>query len=118
MFNNWEEKSKGLSISKRLLWEYDPSKIDWFSMKYIVVTRIIERGWMNDFYAAIRLYGGLENFKQIIREVPFLTDKDIDFVCKIFGLKKEELSCYTRKQLREKHLRASLKTQNPHKHCC
>jgi hypothetical protein len=73
-------------------------------MKYIVVTRIIERGWMNDFYAAIRLYGGLENFKQIIREVPFLTDKDIDFVCKIFGLKKEELACYTRKQLREKHL--------------
>jgi len=49
MFNNWEEKSKGLSISKRLLWEYDPSKIDWFRMKYIVVTRIIERGWMNDF---------------------------------------------------------------------
>ncbi len=104
MFNDWEEKSKGLSISKRLLWEYDPSKIDWVSMKHIVVTRIIERGWMNDFYAAIKLYGGLENFKQIIREVPFLTDKDIDFVCKIFGLKKEELSCYTRKQLREKHL--------------
>ena len=86
------------------MWEYDPSKIDWVRMKYIVVTRIIERGWMNDFYAAIRQYGGLENFRQIIREIPFLTDKDIDFVCTIFGLQKEELSCYTRKQLREKHL--------------
>ena len=104
MFTNWKEKSKDLSISKRLLWEYDPSKIDWFRMRYIVVTRIIERGKMEDFYAAIRLYGGIENFKQIIREIPFLTDKDMDFVCKIFNLKKEELSCYTRKQLREIYL--------------
>ncbi len=104
MFNNWEEKSTGLSISKKLLWEYDPSTIDWFRMKHIVVTRVIERGWMNDFYAAIRLYGGMDNFKQIIKELPYLSDKDMDFVCKIFELKKEELLCYTRKQLRMKHL--------------
>ncbi|MPM38549.1 hypothetical protein SDC9_85178 [bioreactor metagenome] len=104
MFTNWEEKSKGLSVSKRLLWEYEPSKVDWFRMRHIVVTRIIERGRMEDFYAAIRLYGGMENFRQIIREVPFLTDRDMDFVCKIFDLKKDDLSCYTRKQLREKHL--------------
>lgn len=104
MFNNWEEKSIGLSISKKLLWEYDPATIDWFKMKHIVVTRIIERGWMSDFYAAIRLYGGLDNFKQIIKELPYLPDRDMDFVCKIFELRKDELSCYTRKQLRMKHL--------------
>ena len=65
---------------------------------------MIERGWMSDFYAAIRLYGGLDNFKQIIKELPYLPDRDMDFVCKIFELKKDELSCYTRKQLRMKHL--------------
>lgn len=104
MFTDWKEKSKGLTISPSLLWEYNPSQIDWQNMKHIVVTRIIERGRMSDYYAAIGLYGGKDNFTQIIKELPYLTDKDIDFVCKIFDLKKEELSCYTRKQLREKHL--------------
>lgn len=104
MFTDWKEKSNGLTISKNLLWEYNLSQIDWQKMRHIVVTRIIERGWMNDYYAAIGLYGGKDNFIQIIKELPHLTDRDIDFVCNIFDLKKEELSCYTRKQLREKQL--------------
>lgn len=104
MFSDWKEKSKGLTISPKLLWEYNPSMIDWQRMKYIVVTRIIERGWMSDFYAAINLYGGKDNFIEIIKELPYLTHRDMDFVCKLFDLKKEELACYTRKQLREQHL--------------
>ncbi|HBK32618.1 MAG TPA: hypothetical protein DIC46_09940 [Porphyromonadaceae bacterium] len=104
MFNDWEEKSRGLTISPSLLWEYDFAKADWQALKHIVVGRIIERGWLNDYYAGIRLYGGVENFKEIIKELPFMRDEDIDFVCKIFELNKDELKCYTRKQSREQLL--------------
>ena len=43
----------------------------------------------------------MDNFKKIITEIPHLSDKDIDFVCKLFDLKKDNLLCYTKKQLRE-----------------
>ena len=103
-FDDWKEKSIGLKVSKRLLWEYDLSRIDWNDMRTVVVQRVIERGSLEDFYAAIRLYGGIENIKTIIKEIPILSDRNINFVTTIFHLKKEELKCSTFKQLREKRL--------------
>lgn len=104
LFDDWKEKSKGAEISPSLLWEYDVSRFDWYAMRTVVMQRIIERGWMKDFYAAIHLYGGIENVKEIIRSIPVLSKKDMCFVCAVFGLKKEELKCYTRKLSREKLL--------------
>ncbi len=104
MFSDWREKTEFTRIHPRFLWEYEYSKIDWYKMRHIVVSRIIERGWINDYYAAINLYGGMDNFKKIITEIPHLSDKDMDFVCKLFDLKKDNLLCYTKKQLREAHL--------------
>lgn len=103
-FSNWKQKSKDAYISPSLLWEYDLSNFDWYGMRTVVVQRVIERGWMKDFYAAIKLYGGLDNFRDIIKEIPFLSDIDMAFVCNVFNLKKEELKCYTRNQLRKKLL--------------
>lgn len=104
IFSDWQEKCVGNEISKSLLWEYDLSNFDWNDMRVLVLQRVIERGWMNDFYAAIEKYGGIDNVKSIIKEIPSLSSKDTTFVCSIFNLKKEELKCYTRKQLREKLL--------------
>jgi hypothetical protein len=87
-----------------LLWDCDISRVDWHDMRVLVVQRVIERGTMNDMYAAIRLYGGIENIKAIMREIPILSDKNMNFVITIFHLKKEELKCSTFKQLREKRL--------------
>ena len=70
----------------------------------IEVQRIIERGWLKDFYAAFKLYGGIEGFREIIKEVPSLSARDMNFVCVVFDLKKEDLKCYTRKLLRDQHL--------------
>ena len=52
--------------------------------------RVIERGWINDFYAAIRIYGGISSVKEIIKEIPSLTDKDMTFVCSVFDLFEEK----------------------------
>lgn len=100
-FSDWDKKYKDSKISKTLLWEYDLSKFDWHDMRVVVVQRIIERGWMSDFYAGINLYGGLDNFREIIKDIPVLSDIDTAFVCNVFHLKKEELKCYTRKHSRE-----------------
>ena len=51
------------SISPSLLWEYDLSHFDWWKSRKIVVQRVIERGWLKDFYAAFNLYGGIEGFR-------------------------------------------------------
>ncbi|MDR1884189.1 MAG: hypothetical protein LBR26_15620 [Prevotella sp.] len=106
MFDDWKEKIKdNPEVSRHLLWEYDFDRIDWEEMKYTVVQRVIERGWMNDFYAIFRLYGGIAGVREIIKDLPeFQNPKDLSFVCNVFNLKKEDLLCYTRKRLREIHI--------------
>lgn len=104
IFGDWRQKSKGLKISETLLWEYDMTRFDWQRFRTIVMQRVVERGTMEDFYAAIRLYGGIAKVKEIIRDILALSDIDMNFVCSVFGLKKEELRCYTRKLSRERLL--------------
>lgn len=90
-------------ISPSLLWEYDLSDFDWWKSRKVVVQRVIERGWLSDYYAAFGLYGGIGGFREIIREIPTLSPRDMNFVCVMFDLKKEDLRCYTRKQSRAEH---------------
>lgn len=104
IFSDWRQKSKGLQVSKTLLWEYDLSRFDWQRFRVIVMQRVVERGTMEDFYAAIRLYGGIAKVREIIKEIPTLSDIDMNFVCSVFGLKKEQLRCYTRRLSRERLL--------------
>ncbi len=103
-FDDWNKKSKNKQISRSLLWEYDMDNFPWQKMGTTVMQRIIERGWPDDFYAAIAIYGGIENTKNIIKQIPVLSAKNIAFVSLLFDIPKKELKCYTRKQLREQHL--------------
>lgn len=103
LFDDWETQQTD-GISKTLLWEYDLSTFDWQQMKRLVVQRVVERGWFKDYYAALKLYGGVDNVREIIKEIPVLSDRDMNFVCAYFNLKKEELKCYTWKQSREERL--------------
>ena len=66
-------------------------------MRNEVVQRVLERGRMDDFYAILNLYG-VEGVKAALREIPYMNDKDMNFACVAFDLRKEELKCYTRKQ--------------------
>lgn len=104
IFDNYKDYAGKCSISPSLLWEYDLSDFDWWKSRKIVVQRIIERGKLNDYYAALNLYGGMDGFRSILKEIPFLSEHDMRYVCAVFHLKKEELLCYTRKLLREQHL--------------
>ncbi|MCM1554059.1 MAG: hypothetical protein NC048_01010 [Bacteroides sp.] len=104
IFDDYRNYAGKCSVSPTLLWEYDLSGFDWWKSRRIVVQRVIERGRLTDYYAALNLYGGMEAFRSIIKEIPFLSAHDMEYVCLVFHLKKEELQCYTRKLLRERHL--------------
>lgn len=104
IFDDWKEKDIKKGISKHLLWEYDYENFDWDKMRIVTIQRVIERGSMDDFYAALKLYGGIENVREIIKDIPVLSPIDMNFVCVNFDLKKEDLKCYKRKLSREKLL--------------
>ena len=89
-------------FSPNLFWEYDMSLFDWQKMAVVVAQRVVERGCPDDFFAAINLYG-LNGFVNAIKEIPYLNNRDINYVCLKFHLKKEDLKCYTRKQSRQQH---------------
>ncbi len=106
MFEDWNTHKKE-SISKSLLWEYDLDcpQWDWDYMKHTVVERVIERGNMSDYYAMLQQYGGFENVREIVKQIPKLSSMDMNWVCRLFKLKKEELKCYTRSRLRAERLK-------------
>ncbi len=104
IFDDYKEHRGEYAVSPSLLWEYDLSAFDWWKSRKIVVSRILEHGWLKDYFAAFDLYGGIDGFRNVIREIPYLAPRDMNFACIAFGLKKEELKCYTRKQWREQRL--------------
>jgi hypothetical protein len=77
------------TINPSLIWEYNMDDFDFQAMKQVVVQRVVERGWPNDWYAALNL--------------PYLNDKDMYFVSALFQIPLSELTCYTRKQSRLAH---------------
>lgn len=103
MWSDWKERIKANpQVRPSLLWEYDLSDFNWQYMRNVVVQRVIERGWDEDYYAIFSLYGGIEGVRRILRdEVLILSEKEMAFVCATFNLRKEELKCYIRKQSRE-----------------
>ena len=104
IFDDYKDNKGCHTVSATLLWVYYLAQFDWQRSRKIVVQRIIERGWLKDYFAAFDLYGGIEGFREIIKEVPSLSARDMNFVCTVFNLKKEELRCYTRKLSRLEHL--------------
>lgn len=104
MFEDWQKKIKiPLSLSGHLLWEVNPEDIDYQGMKRLVVQRVIELGNENDFYFIFQQYG-YENVVDTIKDLSQLSPKNEAFVLSVFNLKKEDLLCYKRKQLREVYL--------------
>ena len=101
IFDDYKKFKGECRISPHLLWDYDLEHFDWWKSRKIVVSRILERGWLKDYFAAFNLYGGIDGFKEIVKELPHISDREINFVCATFGLKREELQCYTRKRSRE-----------------
>jgi hypothetical protein len=71
-------------------------------MRNVVVQRVVERGWPNDWWAMLNLYGE-KGVRDAITSIPYLSDKDMHFVSNIFQIPLNEMVCFERKQLRPAH---------------
>lgn len=100
-FEKYKEYS-GRTVNPALLWEYDLKDFDYQQMRNIVVQRVIERGWRNDWYAALNLYG-VEGMKEVIKELPYLNKQDMHFVSTIFNITLSEMKCYEKKRFQKTH---------------
>ncbi|GAA4459819.1 hypothetical protein GCM10023093_01510 [Nemorincola caseinilytica] len=89
-------------IDPGLLWEYDLTAFDYQKMRQVVVQRVVERGFPDDWYAALDLYGK-EGMAEIIRTLPYLNDKDMNFVSVYFDIPLSEMKCYELKRSRQAH---------------
>jgi len=106
MWSDWKKQNNhSSSIPKRLLWDVDWNNFDVQKNRKIVVQRVIEYGMPEDYNTIFNLYGGVSGVKKIISEIPYFRfPQDISFVCMAFNLKKEDLECYKRQQLREERM--------------
>jgi len=102
-----EDYTKGNRIpSKTLFWEYDFEKVmeDKEDSRALIVSRIIALGSAEDWYAGFDMYG-VERFGQIAKEeVIDMSPIDLNYICYLYGFKKEDTICYIRKQLRKQFL--------------
>lgn len=102
LLDDWKEHKKE-EIRPSLLWEYNLNEKNWNwnNMASIVIQRVLERGFDSDFYAMYQLYGGKENIRKLLMtKVKYLEPMEINFACFLFNLKKEDLYCYKRIQLK------------------
>ena len=90
------------TINPSLLWEYDLTNFDYIQMRNIVVQRVIERGWLSDWYAVLNLYG-IDGMRDAIKHLPFLNNKDMHFVSMVFRIPLSEMKCYEKKQSATSH---------------
>ena len=96
------KKHPDAKINPALLWEYDLSDFDFQQMRNVVVQRVIERGWPDDWYAALKLYGE-KGMKEAIKAIPYLNDKDMNFVSHVFKIPLSKMKCYEKKQSQPTH---------------
>jgi hypothetical protein len=87
-------------LPKRFFWEADYDRIDWQASYRTIIQRILERGREKEWKELIRFYGRDKIITALKEEINFLPDGILEDVAHCFGLKKEKMRCYIRKQSR------------------
>lgn len=66
--------------------------------KRFVIERVIQRGSRKDFDLLLA-YFGKEKIKDVVKQLPWLNEKDQAFVHVFFNIPYNEMKCYIRKPL-------------------
>lgn len=102
--NSSIESGSGPNLPRRLFWEWRYDAIDWQVHAPAIIARVIERGNDEEWNETIIFYGYDKVIAALKNDITYLPDYAIDKVVDYFHLKKEELVCYTRRQLRREQL--------------
>jgi hypothetical protein len=91
------------NLHKRLFWDWRYDAIDWQKLYPSIIARVIERGTDEEWTEMIRFYGKAKVVNALMKEILYLPDYAADKATNYFNIKKEDLACYARKQLRKGH---------------
>jgi hypothetical protein len=88
------------NLKPRLFWEFRYDDIDWQASARSVIERVLTWGNDEEYEELIRFYGRERIVHALTKEHVMLPNYEIDHVKEYFGLKKEDLYCYRRRQVR------------------
>ncbi|MEO8405757.1 MAG: hypothetical protein ABI480_14210 [Chitinophagaceae bacterium] len=89
------------NLDRGLFWDWRYDEIDWQKTYRSVIERVLERGTKEEWEEIIRYYGKPKIIAALKEEIKFLPDYTIDAVSSYFNIRKEDMACYVRTQLRK-----------------
>ena len=92
VFSLYEPNKSNFSDS--LFWEYEKNTFIPSEHKEIVVSRVAERGRLNDYYAAFDACGGIDGFKDVYIKLRKPYKYSMNFICTALNIKKEDMLCF------------------------
>ncbi|MBV8391145.1 MAG: hypothetical protein JO080_15170 [Mucilaginibacter sp.] len=91
------------NLPKVLFWDFEYGKINWQKAYKTIIERVLDKGNQEEWKELIRFYGIDKVIYALKNEIVYLSDITADAVCEYFQLSKQELKCYTKKQLNQGH---------------
>jgi hypothetical protein len=91
-----------LQIKKELFWDTDIRILDKNKNKRLIIERVLSYGNLSELKEIMKYYGK-EVIIQEIKKTGYLDPKTLEFVVTYFGVSKEELTCYIKKQSAPQH---------------
>ncbi len=90
------------TIKKELFWDVDPQNIDLIKHQSFILQRVLNYGTLDNLQELISVYG-IKKIKSAVCQLKNLSNKSLNFVSFFFSIPKEQLKCYTKKQLSQTH---------------
>jgi hypothetical protein len=91
-----------VSINPALLWDFGNIEPDYKKSKKIIIWRVVEYGTLDDWNAIFNIYGQ-EEVILTIKQLSGISQRSLNFVSKLFDLKKTDFKCCTKTQWRKAH---------------
>jgi hypothetical protein len=84
-------------LSKQAFWDVDMEKIDYEKNAVHVITKVFDRGTLDDIISTLNFYGD-EKIKSALLNARYLMNNSMSFASVLFNLKLEDFRCYRHKQ--------------------
>ena len=91
-----EDQTDKPALPRTLFWDVDYDEIDWPNRAQFVIERVLERGWLADWYE-IKRYYGVEAIRRAALSARHLDDTALSFCSAYLSVSKEQFRCYALK---------------------
>ncbi len=91
-------------INKRIFWDVRPETIDYEVSKRFVITRVFDRGEVEDLREIRKFYGD-ETIKEELLDARWLDPMALHLAVAIYNLPIDEFRCYKLNQWRQEPFR-------------